>query len=203
MKMRWTNRTWATLGDSITDANGYQPLVAERLQFAAVVNLGRSGTPMAAGGETDAHATVHMGLGLHPVPDCVTVFAGTNDYRLGKPLGSLHCKDDGTFCGAYMKLIENLLERRPDSRVNLWTPLQRDKDGWDTERRNNTGFRLEDYVEAVKTIGRHYALPVLDLYAESGFTRQTLDFFTTDRLHPNEAGFRRIADMAAAFLARL
>lgn len=201
--MRWENKVWATLGDSITDINRYQPLVAEQLKFASVINLGRSGAPLTAGGNEDDRTTFRMALGMEDVPDCVTVFAGTNDFRLSKLIGNAHSRDIGTFCGAYMTLIEHLLERRPDCRLNLWTPLQRDKDGWDTAKRNEVGLRLEDYVEVVGIIGRQYAIPVMDLYAESGFTKQTLAHFTTDRLHPNEAGFRRIADIAVAFLNKL
>ncbi|MNN90606.1 hypothetical protein D3C81_2085820 [compost metagenome] len=58
-------------------------------------------------------------------------------------------------------------------------------------------------MEVVKAIGRRYAIPVLDLYAESGITKLTLDHFTSDRLHPNQAGHERIASIAASFLERL
>ncbi|WP_339314946.1 hypothetical protein [Paenibacillus sp. FSL R10-2734] len=95
------------------------------------------------------------------------------------------------------------MTRRPDTRLNLWTPLQRDKDGWDTTFINRAGFRLPEYADAVRYIGAYYALPVLDLYAESGIARLTLDCFTHDRLHPNEAGFQRIAELAIPFLERI
>ncbi|MDF2923621.1 MAG: lysophospholipase L1-like esterase [Paenibacillaceae bacterium] len=200
---KWAGKVWATLGDSISAANVYQPIVSKRLGFASVINAAKSGCPMAAGGDRDYGATVHSGKTLETVPDCVTIFAGTNDYRLGKPLGSIDGRDIYTYSGAYVTLIEELLTRNPAVRLNLWTPLQRDKDGWDTEFINEAGYRLGDYAEAVRAIGRRYALPVLDLYAESGITKLTLDYFTGDRLHPNEAGHQRIAGMAVAFLERL
>jgi lysophospholipase L1-like esterase len=202
-RSKWAGKTWATLGDSISAANGYQPLVSGKLGFANVVNVAQSGCPMAAGGDRDYGATVHMGKTLETVPECVTIWAGTNDYRLGKPLGSLDGRDIYTYYGAYVTLVEELLTRNPAARLNLWTPLQRDKDGWDTEFVNEAGYRLTDYVEAVKAIGRRYAIPVLDLYAESGITKLTLDYFTSDRLHPNQAGHERIASIAASFLERL
>lgn len=195
--------SWATLGDSISAAGGYQPLVCAEAGFAAMLNHAVSGCPMAAGGERDYGATVHAGRALQDIPDCVTIFAGTNDFRLDKPLGSIEERDIYTFCGAYATLIEDLLTRRPEARLNLWTPLQRDKDGWDTTFVNGAGFRLPEYAKAVREIGAYYALPVLDLYAESGITRLTLDYFTHDGLHPNEAGFQRIARLAIAFLERI
>ncbi|MNN88728.1 hypothetical protein D3C81_2064510 [compost metagenome] len=56
-------------------------------------------------------------------------------------------------------------------------------------------------MEAVREVGQRYALPVLDLYARSGINLLTLSHFTSDRLHPNEAGHQRIADLAVPFLA--
>lgn len=201
--MKWQGKSWATLGDSITAANGYQPLVDAALGFSAVHNYGRSGCPMTAGGETDEGATVTVGCGINRVPDCVTIFAGTNDYRLNKPLGDRERRDRQTFIGAYVTLIEHLLRENPAARLNLWTPLQRDKDGYDTERPNEAGHRLVDYVDAVRELGQCYALPVLDLYAESGLNKLTLPTFTEDGLHPNSSGHERIASMAAAFLEKI
>ncbi|GIO37689.1 lipase/esterase [Paenibacillus antibioticophila] len=201
--MNWSGRSWATLGDSITAANGYQPLVSAELGFDTVYNYGQSGCPMTAGGDTDAGATVKVGYRLSQIPDCVTIFAGTNDYRLSKPLGGLGRKDPATYIGAYMTLIEHVLSENPLVRLNLWTPLQRDKDGYDTESANESGHRLEDYADAVRDLGKRYALPVLDLYSESGMNKFTLPAFTEDGLHPNQRGYERIAAMAIAFLRRL
>ena len=36
---RWSQKSWLTLGDSITKANGYQPIVKERLGFSNNSNL--------------------------------------------------------------------------------------------------------------------------------------------------------------------
>ncbi|SDE25634.1 Lysophospholipase L1 [Paenibacillus sp. UNCCL117] len=200
---RWEGRSWVTLGDSISAAGVYQPIVAKALGFGHVDNLGKSGCTMTAGGERNEGATVHVGRRLERSYDCVTIFAGTNDYRLNRPLGSLEDDSLYTFCGAYIVLIEALLTANPACRLNLWTPLQRDKDGYDSKRPNELGHRLTDYAQAIREIGRTYALPVLDLHEESGFNKLTLDHLTTDRLHPNEAGHARIAQMAIAFLNKL
>jgi lysophospholipase L1-like esterase len=201
--MEWRGKKWGTLGDSITAAGGYQPLVQSALGFAEVHNYGKGGCPMTAGGDRDYGATTHVGKTIERDLDCVTIFAGVNDFRLDKPLGELGSTDVYTFHGAYASLIEHVLTANPHCRLNLWTPLQRDKDGYDIFRTNAAGHRLYDYVAAIEQIGRLYALPVLNLYERSGLNRLTLPVFTTDGLHPNEAGHRRIADMAIPFLAGL
>lgn len=203
MDARWNGKRWGTLGDSITAAGGYQPYVQAALGFAEVINYGKGGCPMTAGGDRDYGATTHIGKKIDPTLDCVTIFAGTNDYRLDKPIGQPGSDDIYTFYGAYRSVIEHILTHNPACRLSLLTPLQRDKDGYDIDRRNEAGHLLYDYVAAIRAIGLRYALPVLDLYAESGFNKLTLGTFTDDRLHPNEFGHQRIARMAAAFLARL
>ncbi|WP_186445882.1 SGNH/GDSL hydrolase family protein [Paenibacillus cremeus] len=202
-RSRWEGKGWGTLGDSITAAGGYQPLVQAALGFSEVINYAVSGCPMTAGGDRDYGATTHVGRTIAEYLDCVTVFAGVNDFRLDKPIGDIGMTDIHTFYGAYRGMIEHILTRNPRCRLSLWTPLHRDKDGYDIFYTNAAGHRLSDYVEAIIGLGRMYALPVLDLYALSGLNKLTLPHFTSDGLHPNEAGHRRIADVAIPFLAGL
>jgi lysophospholipase L1-like esterase len=200
---KWQGKSWGTLGDSITAANAYQPIVSKALGFSQVFNYGQSGCPMTAGADRDYGATVHMAQKMDLNIDCVTIFAGINDFRLGKPIGVKRERNIYTFSGAYVTLIETILTNNPSCRLNLWTPLQRDKDGYDVHFVNESGHRLIDYVNVIRELGQEYAIPLLDLYSESGFNKLTLPVFTSDGLHPNEAGYLRIASMAASFLERL
>ncbi|MBE1442689.1 SGNH/GDSL hydrolase family protein [Paenibacillus sp. OAS669] len=203
LQSKWLGATWGTLGDSITAAGGYQPHVQSALGFTEVFNYAVGGCPMTAGGDRDYGATTHVGRTIAADLDCVTIFAGVNDFRLDKPLGELGKADVYTFYGAYTTLIEDILMKNPRCRLSLWTPLQRDKDGYDIFYVNAAGHQLVDYADAVVAIGRQYALPVLNLYELSGLNRLTLPYFTSDGLHPNEAGHRRIAELAIPFLAGL
>jgi lysophospholipase L1-like esterase len=204
---KWRGKTWATFGDSITSVNSYQPIVQQALQLTQVCNFGRSGCSMTVGENLDEGSTYRVGLSLNDRFDNITIFAGTNDFRLNKPLGALReigdRHDPFTFSGAYQTVVEHLLALHPMCRLNLWTPLQRDKDGYCMHSSNEVGCRLEQYAETVRVIGQMYALPVLDLYSTSGFNKLTLDALTSDRLHPNEAGHQRIAGLAASFMLTL
>ncbi|MDB5084622.1 MAG: lysophospholipase L1-like esterase [Bacilli bacterium] len=200
---KWMGKSWGTLGDSITSANGYQPLVSKQLGFSRVVNYGKSGCTMTAGGQRDDGATVNVGRQIDPTLDCVTIFAGTNDFRLGKPLGDINNRDVFTFCGAYATLIEDILTKNPGCRLSLWTPLQRDKDGYNIHFSNDAGHRLIDYAQQIQAVGVAYALPVLNLFAESGLNQLTLPLYTSDGLHPNALGYQRIAGMVTSFLTQL
>ena len=59
---------------------------------------------------------------------------------------------------------------------------------------------LEDYVECIREAGDIWSVPVIDLYSDCGlfpvFDEYTRYFHSaeTDRLHPNAAGPRRIAE---------
>ena len=201
---RWSQKSWLTLGDRITKANGYQPIVKERLGFSKVDNKGINGQTMAY--QKTNKSTYYIGKDInYKQYDLVTIFIGTNDFRYNKKLGKLSNNeyDQATFIGAYQLLIEKILKSNKDIDLVLITPLQRSKDGYDINFTNEAGYKLIDYVNAIKDLGRKYSLPVLDLYSNSGFTNNTLSVYTRDNLHPNEKGYKIIAQKMYSFLLNL
>lgn len=201
---RWSQKSWLTLGDSITKANGYQPIVKERLGFSKVDNKGINGQTMAY--QKTNKSTYYIGKDInYKQYDLVTIFIGTNDFRYNKKLGKLSNNeyDQATFIGAYQLLIEKILKSNKDIDLVLITPLQRSKDGYDINFTNEAGYKLIDYVNAIKDLGKKYSLPVLDLYSNSGFTNNTLSVYTRDNLHPNEKGYKIIAQKMYSFLLNL
>ena len=90
-------------------------------------------------------------------------------------------------------------------RIVLITPLPRGK--FDTQpaygEANSKGHKLIDYVNAVKTVGELYNIPVLDLYNLSGFNKFNISTFMNDNLHPNEVGNERMYPIVANFLEKL
>jgi lysophospholipase L1-like esterase len=210
---KWENKVWLTLGDSITAADqtmyndsivrGYQTVLNERMHFKEYRNCGQSGSTM-SGNDLDSTNVFGKEQKMDDV-DVITIFAGTNDFRIDTPIGSLgmvgdQILDTSTFYGAYRSLIEDILTRKPTVKIYLWTPLQRDNAGYDVNFSNQAGHRLIDYVNAVKEIGQMYAIPVLDLYSLSGITKLNLHIYTYDGLHPLDNGFEKIADLAKGFM---
>jgi len=202
----YDGKTWLTLGDSITwqdgkpykqdktIARGYQTLVQEALGFSEIFNEAVPGDTMA---ERDGSkgSIVKTGLMQDYSAGLTTILAGTNDFKLGTPIGRIESDrfDTSTFCGAYQTLIEHILKENPEQRIFLMTPLQRDKDGHTIDSVNRSGHRLIDYVEAVRSVGERYSIPVIDLFRESGLTKLNLERYTWDGLHPNDTGYERIS----------
>jgi lysophospholipase L1-like esterase len=222
LKSKWKHAVWHVIGDSITwqdkhiyadlktIAKGYQTIVDKKVKFSEVRNAGISGASMAKSSNFPTANGSLCAAGIDPAVsysdvDLITLFAGTNDFKLNVPLGTLGqigdtAFDDTTFYGAYRMLVEYLLTSKPTIKIYLFTPLQRDNSGYDVNYTNSAGYKLIDYVNAVKEVGQMYGLPALDLFATSGFTALTLNTYTRDGLHPNDIGYERIADIIKGFI---
>lgn len=214
---KWYEKSMISLGDSITwqdgkpyggvgdNAIGYQTVIMQTLGLAVNDNQGVSGRPMANGTSAGAGTVTTGKAQTYTSHDLVIIAAGTNDFRLSVPMGSLGqigdtSFDDTTFYGAYRDLVEYILTQKPSIRIVLFTPLQRDNAGYDVNFTNSAGFKLIDYVNAVRQVGEMYSVPVCDMYAESSFTKKTLTLYTLDGLHPNDTGYARMGSYASSWL---
>lgn len=204
---RWKEKSWLTLGDSITKPNIYQEKVKNYLDFSYVHNKGINGQTMAF--QNKNTSTYDLGKNIdYTKYDLVTIFIGTNDFRYNKKLGNINNIgsnnfDKNTFTGGYQLLIEKILSCNPNVDLVLITPLQRNKDGYNTTFTNLVDCNLIDYVNVIKKLGEMYSLPVLDLYATSKINEFNLDIYTRDGLHPNKTGYDCISDQLFRFLLNI
>lgn len=133
--------------------------------------------------------------------DVVCVFGGTNDYGHGDaPMGNIYDNDVYTFYGALNSLYTKLIKKYPKAYIFVMTPLHRKEE---ERQAGDEHRRLCDYVDAIRKTCDKYSIPVLDLYANSGINPQDeviRDLFMPDGLHPNDAGYKRLAGMVAQFL---
>ena len=202
----WVGGSFSVLGDSIVSSGARMwDSVRDRLGFASYRNGGVWGAPMADGTSKGAGTVTTARSLSYENDEMVYVAAGTNDLTQNVALGSIGTVaqttfDRTTFYGAYRSTIEYILASNPKVKLFLATPLQRNANGYSVEKANGNGLKLGDYRAAIIALGAFYGVPVLDMYAISGFTGRTLATFTGDGLHPNEAGFDRMASVVCGQL---
>lgn len=114
--------------------------------------------------------------------------------------------DKSTYRGRINIALDKLKRTYPTKQIVLLTPIHRagfyrnEKNWQPTEEYYNLcGEPFQRYVESVKEAGNIWAVPVIDLNSLCGLFPM-MDEYTTyfkdkevDRLHPNDAGHRRMA----------
>ncbi|UPK68357.1 SGNH/GDSL hydrolase family protein [Chitinophaga filiformis] len=173
--------TWVAIGDSITYLNdhpdetgnrvskGYLTRLNEILPNLKYINQGHNGwTSGAIAGNID-------NLGLVKA-DVYTVFLGTNDWWQGRPVGKIddyqHDSGNTTVYGSFRIIISKIRQLNPGAKIVLITPMQRNDFIYIADAKNNAfgsyqkknGQSLEEFANAVLTIGRYEKIPVVDLY---------------------------------------
>lgn len=183
--------TWVAIGDSITYLNdhqdetgnritkGYMTRVVEKLPHIHFINQGHNG--WTSGRIADSIEK----LGLVKA-DVYSIFLGTNDWWQGRPLGSL--KDyqsntgNKTVYGSFRIIINKLRSLNNEGKIILITPMQRLDFVYINGFKNNAygsykdkkGQWLEQFANAIDSIGRYEHFKVVDLYHESGMSLKNL-----------------------------
>lgn len=186
--------TWVAIGDSITYLNdhlketdnkvtkGYMTLVKEQLPHINYINQGHNGwTAVRIAESIDK-------LGLLKA-DVYSIFLGTNDWWRGLPLGQLsdykNNTGTGTVHGAFRVIVNKLRSLNPDAKIILITPMQRvdfihysnmKNHAWGSYKEKN-GQWLEQFANAVDSIGQFEHLAVVDLYHTKKLSHKHLIHF--------------------------
>lgn len=203
------------LGDSITEGYGtsgkghtFCDLVAADTG-AVCRNYGIAGTRIARQRKPSADPSWDRDFcsrvaGMDADADVIAVLGGTNDFGHGDAyFGNHGDKTNDTFLGALNVLCTRLIEKYPGRIIVIMTPLHRFDE---TRRRKDSNADLKTYVDAIRETAEYYSLPVLDLWAKSGLQPDIPVIqreFMPDKLHPNDAGHRIIADRIIGFLKSL
>lgn len=172
---------------------GYIQHLAKTLVFNSYDNQGASGKSMTTENWVQISAYDFSSI------DLATIAHGTNDFKLNRDIGTIGSITDttfdtDTFYGAYRTVLNAIKNSNTNSQVVLITPIQRDNSGYTIEYTNSAGFKLIDYVNAIKALGEMYSLKVIDLYGESGINFYNVFDFTIDGLHPNNAGHLKMGN---------
>ncbi|HEY5524521.1 MAG TPA: SGNH/GDSL hydrolase family protein [Clostridium sp.] len=118
---KYKDKIWYAIGDSITAQNMYPYYLKDMIHLKSYINDGIYGQEM--GTMADRITTRKLAnIAL------VTVFGGTNDYALGKKLGTIN--DDETinsFYGNVQKVIGKIQTANPKTEIVFMTPIKRGK----------------------------------------------------------------------------
>lgn len=177
--------TWVAIGDSITYLNdhpnetgnritkGYMTRVVEKLPNIHFTNQGHNG--WTSGGIASSIEK----LGLQKA-DVYSVFLGTNDWWQGRPLGTLsHYQNDSgnnSLYGSFRIIINKLRTLNNKAKIILITPMQRADFVYINNPKNNAygsykeknGQLLEQFANAIDSIGKYEGFTVVDLFHQKG-----------------------------------
>lgn len=200
--------TWCSLGTSITWYNshvsgaftkGYQSRVQEQLAFDGFENVGVNG------------GCVSSAIGKGGVADLYTIEHGVNDWGNRVKPGTLADyrgnTGNGTFAANYRKVVDSLRAKNPKAKIVLCTP--RKAYGFGTylpgacNEQQPNGYFLKDYVEIVRGIAKLEKFPLADFYATCGEQDELAGLSIDVALHPNDAGYQRMANILAKTLLPL
>lgn len=202
------------LGDSITEghgASGPEAVYPYRLQqlygLKEARNYGIGGTRYARQNNPSQDPRWDLDFcsrieEMDPVADGIVVLGGVNDFAHGDaPIGSFSDRTSDTFYGACHFIYTSLLEKYPDAVITVCTPLH-----CLTEQRPDRETTLLQYVNIIREVAAYYGLPLLDLFAFGGIQPKVpiiQQKFMPDGVHPNDAGYERLASRVGNFLLSL
>ena len=206
------NRNIVFLGDSITAGYGvssgykFTDILSEKLN-ANIKNMGVSGSRITH--RDDDYTSFPYRLetkSAHPDIDysnidMLFIFGGTNDYWHAKyNIGDDNSTSYYDFKGALYNLIRYSLEELKVKQLVFVIPFEErynDVDGYSHDYGYGT---QKDFNDAIKSVCNKYGIQYIDLSSMSGiicnskFTT-TMNKYTQDGVHPNNAGHARLASI--------
>lgn len=202
---KYRGKKIAFLGDSITQGltwNGsaqvyvekpYPMTVAEKLNCECQ-NVGHSSYPISSIGKAQCFNTTYSEIALDT--DYIFVFGGTNDYQYSVPVGTIADREDISFYGAVFSLINKIRTRNPNAKLVFFTPLHRSSEV------KSDGFKLIDYVNAIRDVCELCAIPVVDLYKNSGFSNVVTEMqqYYADGLHLTQDGYNLLGTVISELI---
>ncbi len=212
--MELKNKKIVFLGDSITEGYGtsspdncFTSLIAKDAE-CTTINYGIGGTRIAFQAGDDPVQSLDFstrGAKMDDDADIVVIFGGVNDFCHGNaPIGTIADRTYHTFYGGCHQLMSSMLTKYPDKPILFITPIHYELEDDPKGYNKPVGVALlKEYVDIIREVAEYYALPLLDLYKESGLqpaVPKIREMYMPDGLHPNDAGHRLIANKILAKL---
>ena len=191
-------------GDSITARHGLKSYHKDYIQILQE-EFGFYYSNQAVGGATwtdvppstnNIFRQLRNSEALYRDADYVSIFLGTNDFGLNRPIGNKNDTDVKTIYGAINTVFDTILNVNPDAKFMLITSLNRydftDSNPNDNGLTNGAGYTIEDLRNVIRTSAETYNCTLVDL---AGLVNEDnmSDLLNSDKLHVVEQGYREIA----------
>jgi len=123
-----------------------------------------------------ATAGLYTGMGL------ILVHFGTNDFNKNVPIGVIADATEATFYGAMRVGFDAVASNAPTTPILVTLPFYRSGDATP----NGAGHTMQDYRNAIAAVCAARGIPYVDLGGL--WNAGNVGTYTTDGLHPNDAG---------------
>lgn len=202
----WSNKVWACMGDSLTDANNARASkryfnYIQDMTGIQVVNLGKSGTGYMK--PYEGNKPFYQRVNTIPVnADVITIFGSGNDCSL--ELGDPTDTGTTTVCGCINTTIDAIRARITGANIGIISPTP-----WD-DYPTYTDNAMSRYCEALEEICSLKGVPFLNLYRcsnmlpwEAAFRNKYYKNDDGNGVHPDSDGHRFFTPHIYAFMRSL
>lgn len=112
------------------------------------------------------------------------------------PIAWFHPIDSVSFYAAYKGVVELLCRNNPYATICCLTLMQCDESKYDSSMGNWEEMNAirRKKCTAIEEIAQYYGVYLIDLWNKSGITPYNAASLYTDWLHPNQYGYRRLAE---------
>ena len=196
-------------GDSISTTNfsagGFQQTLCDLLGAEKMINLAENAAALSSGYPYSVYDKIMQEKSDDDV-QLVILWAGTNDWYYGVPLGEYDSRLSTDFCGCLRGAVLKACELYPKSAVICVSPIYRysEYDGqadkfqaFDTK--NSAGYTLYDYYKAMQAVSERVGFPLCDMRTLSAINSANHKIYLRDGVHPTVLGYKRIANILYDF----
>lgn len=185
---RWKNKKWYALGDNIKNTAAYTSKVKTLAVAGEVFSDAVDGRVMR---DMSKNITAEKLKDM----ELITVFGGANDYTAGTALGTSADKEDAdSFYGSLKKVINDILEVKPNAAIVFITPLKH------SAIANKAGVKLENYVQAISEVCKSYNILVFDLFSKSGIDEKNIKNYAADNVTLNNLGIQKVSQAISDYI---
>ncbi|WP_321480941.1 SGNH/GDSL hydrolase family protein [uncultured Bacteroides sp.] len=197
LSTQWKGKKVAFLGDSMTDKRRVGTTCVYWEYLSELLGIEPSVYGISGNQWNDIYKqAIKLYEQQGEAVDAILIFAGTNDYNHGIPMGQFFTEsmketnyngkqvmrkfrtpimNDSTFCGRVNKAMAYLKDHFPQQQIIIMTPIHRSFAQFNNKNVqpaenfcNPCGIYLESYVDALKQAASMWAVPLIDLYSISG-----------------------------------